>query len=217
LQRIRDLLRPTRYRRDPDGPLRAKGEAPGGGAFGDTQHASSSSGAGSSHRGGRSSDDYLADLVEAGGEAVSPVVVSTKEPCVKWVSRADGTREEDEMDDLAAEIVGDTLSGDIVKANRDFRGYRDLVGFFSKEFYPNGDQAVGGKIVEYVEESLEGQLVEAIMTVRNLTNGRTWTPADIDRALSPHALTTVMMARFHIVERVKRSLNSDLARPSKAA
>ncbi len=28
------------------------------------------------------------------------------------------------------------------KANRDFRGYRDLVGFFSKEFNPNGDQAV---------------------------------------------------------------------------
>ena len=121
------------------------------------------------------------------------------------------------MDDLAAEIVGDTLSGDLVKANRDFRGYRDLVGFFSKEFNPNGDQAVGRKIVEYVEEWLESQLVEAIMTVRNLTNGRTWTPADIDRALSSHALTTVMMARFHIVERVKRSLSSDLARPSKAA
>ena len=41
--------------------------------------------------------------------------------------------------------------------------------------------------------------------------------ADIDRALSPHALTTVMMARFHIVERVKRALSSDLSRPSKAA
>jgi ethanolamine ammonia-lyase large subunit len=42
-------------------------------------------------------------------------------------------------------------------------------------------------------------------------------PADIDRALSPHALTTVLATRFHIVERVKRSLNSDLAKPSKAA
>jgi hypothetical protein len=104
-----------------------------------------------------------------------------------------------------------------VKANRDFRGYRDLVSFFTKEFNPNGDPAIGRKIVEYVEEWLEGQLVEAIMTVRNLTNGRTWTPADIDRALSAHALTTVMMTRFHIVERVKRSLSSDLARPSRAA
>jgi hypothetical protein len=48
-------------------------------------------------------------------------------------------------------------------------------------------------------------------------NGRTWTPEDIGRALSAQALTTVMMARFHIVERVKRSLASDLSRPSKAA
>jgi hypothetical protein len=156
-------------------------------------------------------------LVESDGELVRQVVVSTKEPSVKWLSRADGTREEGELDDLAAEIVGDSLSGDMVKANRDFRGYRDLLGFFSKEFNPGGDPAINRKIVEYVEEWMEGQLVEAIMTVRNLTNGRTWTPADIDRALCSHALTTVMMTRFHIVERVKRSLSTDLSRPSKAA
>jgi hypothetical protein len=121
------------------------------------------------------------------------------------------------LDDLAAEIVGDTLSGDLIKANRDFRGYRDLVTFFAKEFNPGGDAAIDRKIIEYVEEWLESQLVEAVMTVRNLINGRTWTPADIDRALSPYALTTVMMTRFHIVERVKRSLSSDVSRPMKVA
>jgi hypothetical protein len=92
-----------------------------------------------------------------------------------------------------------------------------LVSFFAREFNPNNDQAIERKIVEYVEEWCESQLVEAIMTVRNLTNGRTWTPRDIEQALSSHALTTVMMARFHIVEKVKRSLGSELARPSKAA
>jgi hypothetical protein len=148
---------------------------------------------------------------------VSAVIVSPKEPLVRWVSKADGTREEGELDDLAAEIVGDTLNGDIIKANRDFRGYRDLVTFFAKEFNPGGDAAVDRKIIEYVEEWLESQLVEAVMTVRNLINGRTWTPADIDRALSPYALTTVMMTRFHIVERVKRSLSSDVSRPLKVA
>ena len=162
LQRIRDLLRPTRYRRDSEGTLRAVGEAPGGGlgSSGDTQREGTSAGGG--RRGGSSSDDYLADLVEADGDLVNPVVVHTKEPSVKWVSRTDGTREEGELDDLAAEIVGDTLSGDLVKANRDFRGYRDLVDFFSREFNPNGDPAVSRKIVDYVEEWLEGQLVESI-------------------------------------------------------
>ena len=217
LKRIRDLLRPSRYRRDPNGSLRGIGKALGGSSSpGDGQKGTGSSGVGG-HRGGRSSDDYLADLVESGGELVSAVVVSPKEPQVKWVSRADGTREEGELDDLAAEIVGDTLSGDIIKANRDFRGYRDLVTFFAKEFNPGGDTAIDRKIVDYVEEWLESQLVEAVMTVRNLINGRTWTPADIDRALSPHALTTVMMARFHIVERVKRSLSSDVSKPLKVA
>ncbi|MBN9006198.1 MAG: ATP-binding protein [Rhizobiales bacterium] len=217
LQRIRDLLKPTRYRRDPQGTLRAAGEAPGGasGSAGDTQREGTSTGGG--RRGGTSSDDYLADLVESDGELARQVVVSTKEPSVKWISRADGTREEGELEDLAAEIVGDSLSGDMVKANRDFRGYRDLLGFFSKEFNPGGDPAINRKIVEYIEEWMEGQLVEAIMTVRNLTNGRTWTPSDIDRALCSHALTTVMMTRFHVVERVKRSLSSDISKPSKAA
>jgi hypothetical protein len=218
LKRIRDLLRPSRYRRDPNGNLRAIEKVLGGSpSSGDGQKGTGSSSIGGGHRGGRSSDDYLADLVEAGGELVSAVVVSPKEPQVKWVSRTDGTREEGELDDLAAEIVGDTLSGDIIKANRDFRGYRDLVTFFAKEFNPGGDAAIDRKIVEYVEEWLEIQLIEAVMTVRNLINGRTWTPEDIDRALSPEALTTVMMVRFHIVERVKRSLSSDVSRPLKVA
>jgi hypothetical protein len=217
LKRIRDLLRPSRYRRDPNGNLRAIGKVVGGSSSaGDAQQGTGSSAVGG-RRGGRTSDDYLADLVESGGELVSAVVVSPKEPLVKWVSRTEGTREEGELDDLAAEIVGDTLSGEIIKANRDFRGYRDLVTFFANEFNPGNDVAIDRKIVEYVEEWLESQLVEAVMTVRNLVNGSTWTPADIDRALSPYALTTVMMARFHIVERVKRSLSSDVARPMKVA
>jgi hypothetical protein len=92
-----------------------------------------------------------------------------------------------------------------------------LVRFFAKEFNPSSDPTIERKIVEYVEEWYESQLIEAIMTVRNLTNGRTWTPRDIEQALSSHSLTTVMMTRFHIVEKVKRSLGSELSRPSRAA
>jgi hypothetical protein len=217
LQRIRQLLRPSRYRRDADGLLRAVGEAPGGSSS--LRRPSSSAvgeGAGGG-KGGRSSDAYLADLVESGGEPATSVAINPREPTVKWVSKAEGTRADDELDDVAAEIVGDALNGDLVKANRDFRGYRDLVTFFSKEFNPGGDQAIARKIVEWVEEWLESQLVEVIMTVRNLVNGRTWTPSDIDRALSAHALTSVMMARFHIVEKIRRSLGSEISKPSKAA
>ena len=216
LQRIRALLKPSRYKRDPDGQLRAIGKAMGGLSVRAGATRDESGNAGGGRKGGRSGDDYLTDLVESGGETATLADISTKEPEVKWVSRGAGTREEGELDDLAAGIVGDTLSSDLVKANRDFRGYRDLIEFFSKEFNPGGDPAINQKIVGYVEEWLEYQLVEAIMTVRNLVNWRTWAPDDVNKALSPHALTTTFMARFHIVERVKRSLNSDLTKPKAA-
>ena len=144
-------------------------------------------------------------------------MTNPKEPEVKWVSKADGTRDDGELEDLAAEIVGDSLTGDLVKANRDFRGYRDLLTLFAKEFNPASDPAINRKIVGYVEEWLECQLIEAIITVRNLLNGRTWTLGEIDRALSSYALTSVMLSRLHVVEKVRRALGSEISRPGKAA
>jgi hypothetical protein len=91
LRRIRELLRPSRYRRDPNGVLRAIGEAPGGSTAKSTGHAGDSGTGGG--KGGRSIDDYLADLVEVGGDPVTPVMANPKEPTVKWISKAEGTRE----------------------------------------------------------------------------------------------------------------------------
>lgn len=212
LRRIKELLRPSRYKRDPNGTLLATGRVSGG-ASGTINRSNSGGGSGSGGGGGRSSDEYLADLVEAGGEPVSPVEVSVREPEVRWISRVDGTRAEEELDDRAAEVVGDILTGDTIKANADFRGYLDIVAFFAKEFNPNGDPAIQRKITEYVQEWFASQLVEAVMTVRNLANGRTWGRHEFEQALSPLALTSVVMTRFHIVERVKRSLGSELTRP----
>lgn len=218
LRRIRELLRPSRYRRDPAGPVLAQGKAIGG-----DYHSGDNNAQGTGHHsaggrhGGRSSDDYLADLVASDGENSSPIVTNPQAPEVKWISRSDGTREEGELDDRAAEISGDVLTSNLIKANSDFRGFLDIVRFLSKEFNPAGDDAIHRKIVEYVQEWMEAQLVEAVMVVRNLINGRTWSRRDIQEALSPQALTAVVLNRFHLVERVKRSLNSDLAKTTRAA
>jgi hypothetical protein len=216
LKRIRDLLRPTRYRRDPNGNVRATGASPGGGSS-ESSDLGSSTRSGGGGRGGRSSDDYLADLVESGGERATEVLVNPKEPVIKWVSKADGTREEGELEDLAAMIAGDPLTAEIVKANADFRGYKDLLSHFTRDFNPTGDKAIERKIVEHVQEWLEIQLVEGIMTVRNLVNGKTWTKDEVEKALAPQALTTIMMMRFHVVKEVNRALGSVVVRPSKAA
>jgi hypothetical protein len=218
LRRIRELLRPSRYRRDPAGALLAEGEAIGGNSgFGDQVTERGRNQKPGGRHGGRSSDDYLADLVVSDGEHASAVITNPQEPDVKWISRSDGTRDEDELDDRAAEISGEILTSNLIKANADFRGYLDIIKFFSREFNPGGDEAIERKIAEYVQEWVAVQLVEVVMTVRNLMNGRTWTRQEIEEALSPQALTAVALARFHLVERVKRSLSSDLARPSRAA
>ncbi|MBS0304143.1 MAG: hypothetical protein JSR43_02000 [Proteobacteria bacterium] len=211
LKRIREFLRPSRYRRTPDGTVLAVGAVAGG-----NPEAGDDESEGRAHRvggtrGGRSSDDYLADLVESGGEEAMPVTPAPREPEVMWVSLGAG-REQGELEDMAAEIPGDPATGDLIKANADFRGYIDVVRHFSEEFNQSGDEAIEKLIVEYVREWMALQLVESVMTVRNLANGRTWTAKEIADALSPYALTTVMMARFHVIERVKRQLGTELSR-----
>ena len=89
--------------------------------------------------------------------------------------------------------MGDALTGEIVKANRDFRGYRDLVSYFAKEFNPAGDPAIERKIVDYVEEWLASQLVEAVMTVRNLVNGRTGLRAKARKSLRRTLLLDILL------------------------
>ena len=96
-----------------------------------------------------------------------------------WVSLAQGGREEGELEDMAAEIAGDAVTGDVIKANADFRGYVDVVRHFTVQFNPTADESIQKLIVEYVQEWMALQLVEAVMTVRNLANGRTWTPTEL--------------------------------------
>ena len=108
------------------------------------------------------------------------------------------------------------MTDSTIKANRDFRGYRDLIAFFSSKFNPDGNEYIATKIREHVEEWMEFQLIEAVMTVRNLENGNTWDKDFIKTALSPEALTTLMMSRFLIIEKVNRSVGKEIAKPAAA-
>lgn len=212
LKRIQTFLRPSRFRKAMGTGIYASGQTFGG----STGESSGESNGGSGHRssgpkGGRSSNDYLADLVESGGDEAESVRAEPKQPEVMWVSLGSG-REEGEMEDVAAEIPGDSATGDLIKVNADFRGYLDVIQHFSAEFNPSADEAVQKLVVEYVQEWMGLQLIEAVVTVRNLANGRTWTSQEIGEALSARALTTLMMARFHVVEKVKRQLSTELSR-----
>jgi hypothetical protein len=211
LKRIRELLHPSRYRRSSIGALLAEGTVSGG-AAGERGGGGRGGGHSSGGRGRRATDDYLADLVQEGGEPAIEVKPVPREPQIKWVSRAKGDREEGEMEDVAAQIYPSPATGDLIKVNADFRGYADLIDYFGKQFNQGGDSAIQQKIVECVQEWMELQLIESVVSTRNLANGRTWTDQELERALSSEALTTLLMSRFHIFERVKRHLSTELSR-----
>ena len=79
LQKIRELLRPSRYRRDPDGLVNGSGDVSGGDtASGVNVKTGERRPCGGS--GGRGSDLYLADLVEINGEPAVKVHVNPVEP-----------------------------------------------------------------------------------------------------------------------------------------
>ncbi|MCV4872564.1 hypothetical protein OFB47_32715, partial [Escherichia coli] len=51
------------------------------------------------------------------------------------------------------------------------------------------------------------KMIEAVTGLRQLENGKTWTPASFDSALSPVALTAAFMAdRYHTMREVRRQI-----------
>jgi hypothetical protein len=126
-------------------------------------------------------------------------------PVVRWVSIKDRTREHGDIEDRAAKYLTDQ---NLLLANADFRVFADMASFFVEEF-----AAVPG-INELARDAVHGwfeqALVETVLGVQGLINSKEWTPSDIDAAMSPEALTSAVMQRYHVLFAVKRELGSKL-------
>lgn len=166
----------------------------------------------------RKKTPVFSDIAEHGDDSTLVVPVQEKMPDFEfdWVSRATGTRAEDEMRDTAAELVGDMVTGRKLKINADFRGFRDLVGQIQKEFNPANDPKLQSKTLEHVKDWYATQLVEAILSVRALRNQGTWLRDDVENALSPKSLTAVAMCRLLVREKIRSSLLREVGK-SRAA
>jgi hypothetical protein len=226
------LLNPTRYRPDPDGVVfggslteaeikitKSKSEpqtTDEAEEFEDEIETASSDDdqARTTQRKPRKKTPVFSDIVEHGDDSTLVVPVREKTPDFEfdWVSRATGTRAEDEMRDTAAELVGDLVSGRKLKINADFRGFRDLVEQIQKEFNPANDQKLQSKILEHVKDWYATQLVEAILAVRALRNQGTWLRDDVESALSPKSLTAVAMCRLLVREKIRSTLLKEVGK-----
>lgn len=128
-------------------------------------------------------------------------------PVAHWVSLKDGTRDsaEDGLEDRAAKF----LEGqNTLLINADFRIFQGMVKTFEREYknIPGADVVIQSVAREWFEQ----QLTEVVMGAYAFHKSPQWQEDDIKGLLSPVALTTAVLPRFNIREKMSRELGLQL-------
>lgn len=217
LRDVMSLLRPRRFRRNPDGKVNAGGTTatgPGAGA-GRAIERSTGSGQRSGTPSPRGIGSVLTNIDDLEGEPANEVFsILRLEPM--WVTEAQAEGQTivngngKGLHDRAAALVGlNGLEASTLLLNREFRGYQTILAAVNEWANPEGDDAKAQRIESFAQEWIEQKMVEAVNGLRQLENGSTWTPGNFDDALSPVALTAAFMAdRYHTLREVKRQVGS---------
>jgi hypothetical protein len=100
-------------------------------------------------------------------------------------------------------------------ANNEFQGIRDVIEHFAK-IYPDKPEAYS-VITPLVKAGFEQQLIEVVYGALSFKNRSGWNPDDYKTAISPEALTTAVMCRFHLIQQVNRTVKNQLGKPESAA
>ena len=127
-------------------------------------------------------------------------------PEVRWVSTTDNTRDPGDYVDRAAHYSSEA---NIVFANKDFQGYKDVVENMVKEFNATSPE-VTEVIAKSVYEGFERQLMEVIASVNQLAGREAWSQDSLDDAMNDEALTAAVGVRSYIVESARRDINNKL-------
>jgi Histidine kinase-, DNA gyrase B-, and HSP90-like ATPase len=226
-ERLKDvmaLLRPRRFRRQPEGRTRAAGPTATGpdGGLGSVIERSMGPGRRPSRASARGIGAVLTQIEPAGEPATDIFSILDLEP--RWVTEAEAETftivngNSAGLHDRAAALVGeDGATARILLLNREFRGYQAILGAVNDWANPEGDDDKAAAIETSVQEWVEQKMVEAVNGLRQLENGSTWLASHFDDALSPVGLTTAFMAdRYHTLREVKRAAGGLRARPVSA-
>jgi len=203
LKSVRDLYKISRFRIKTGGTIEVDEDTL---TLNKTGHTFGGSGSGTGKRGSNpgSIKDLLTQIRKPGGPKAEEVK-SDMFPDVRWVSISDGTRESDEMVDRAATYYE---RDNLIKANRDFQGYTDIIEVLGKQFAdaPNA----GELIADVVYEVFEQQLVEVVTGALSFKGRKHWTSDDFDSAVSDEALTAAVMVRYYPIQTANRQLKQRL-------
>jgi hypothetical protein len=208
LKQIRDLFRFSRYRPTPDGKhtiddsySNAGGQQASEGTSSGTSNGTRA--AGGQGRGGRAGDIY--SLFADTGSTTAEEVGGFSDPQVKWVSVRDKTRTIDFLEDRAAKYLPQVNT---IQANADFRVFTDMAARWRRQYshIPGAESVVESIVKEWFQQ----QLVEAVLGALALRRSGNWSEQEVEELWSDAALTSAVLPRYHIDERIKRSLGSRL-------
>lgn len=198
---VKELFKLSKYRRSSSGELRVDGVIPGGTNRRLGGHSSGGSATSTRGSGGGGTDLYAAFISDA-GELGEVVTRDSNLPEVKWISRADGTREPGDLEDRAGRYIREENT---IYVNRDFRVFESLREATS-EAYPHAGEV---DVKRSVEEWVSLQLTETVMGVLGLQGSPEWSDeSSIENALSPESLSAAVMPRYATFSQIKRQLGS---------
>jgi hypothetical protein len=136
-------------------------------------------------------------------------------PVVKWVSiKNSGRTEDDGMEDKAAKFI---QNQNTLLVNADFRVFTDMVARLCKEKDTGLGSGVESVVEEVVHQWFEQALVETVIGVQQMRGSKEWGPDEIVRALSPEALTSAVMQRYHVYIACRRDLGAKFGKFSAAS
>jgi hypothetical protein len=213
LKKVMDLFKISRYRAYKFGTEKVNGGATanGGSASGKGQvqqaNGKGSAGGGNGKSGTRRSHNK-ADDGKPGREAKTDPF-----PAVTWISTEDGSREPGQLEDRAARYLPEQ---NLLQINADFSAFTDMIDHCCSEV---SEQPGARDVAETaVRTWYEQTLIETVIGVQALRQRKEWSTRDLEKALSPEALTATVMPRYHIALAAKREIARQLGpcRPPRA-
>jgi hypothetical protein len=211
LKNVLDLYKVSRYRPAPEGvylsdeasavrigqsPFSGRKSEGGGGGVG-SEVGTTSTG----QREGEVGNIY--HLFEKKGGSPSEKTAADPFPTVTWVSVEDGGREAgDQLEDKAATFVPNQNT---LLVNADFRVFKDMIARLCKK---EAGPGLEGAVKEIVHQWFEQALVETVIGIKQLQGSKEWGPEEIVKALSPEALTSAVMQRYHVYISCRRELGA---------
>lgn len=208
LKQIQDLFKFSRYRPAADGRRTIQDDFTNTGGNtpeddGSNHRGSRKTDGGGSNSGGRAGDIYA--LFANVGDTPAEEVGGFLDPQVKWVSVHDGSRTTDFLEDRAAKYLPQVNT---IQVNADFRVFTDMITRWRKLYghLPNAEPVIDSVVKEWFQQ----QLVEAVLGALALRRSGNWSEQEVEELWSEAALTSAVLPRYHVDERIKRSLGSKL-------